>query len=101
MSLEANSVCKFTNYVKFTHISYWWKCGKCWYFRTFVSFCSRGQEGGGVKWLRLSTLGGEGVKIGQNLVHVVFEWPQTKTVSMGYPKRHNRISHHGNWDYDY
>ena len=39
-------------------------------------FCPRGQGGGGdVKCPCLSTRGGEGVKIGQNLVHVVVECP--------------------------
>ena len=39
------------------------------------TFCPRGQGGGVVKCPRLSTRGGEGVKIGQNLVHVVVECP--------------------------
>ena len=52
-----------------------------WYFRGWggllSTFCPRGQGGGG-KCPRLSTRGGEGVKIGQNLVHVVVECPQSE-----------------------
>ena len=39
------------------------------------TFCPRRQGGGYVKSPRLSTRGGEGVKNGQNLVHVVVECP--------------------------
>ena len=41
----------------------------------FSTFCPRGQGGGYVKYPRLSTQGGGGVKNGQNLVHVVVEYP--------------------------
>ena len=39
------------------------------------TFCPRGQGREVVKCPRLSTRGGEGVEIGQNLVHVVIECP--------------------------
>ena len=41
----------------------------------FCPFCPRGQGGGYVECPRLSTRGGEGVKIGSKLVHVVVECP--------------------------
>ena len=41
----------------------------------FVHFLSKWKGGGYVKCPRLSTRGGEGVKIGQNLVHIVVECP--------------------------
>ena len=43
----------------------------------FCPFCPRGQGGGHVECPRLSTRGGEGVKIGSKLVHVVVECPLT------------------------
>ena len=46
----------------------------------FCPFCPRGQGGGYVKYPRLSTQGEEGVKNGQNLVHVVVECPLRQTV---------------------
>ena len=47
----------------------------------FSNFCPRGQGGGYVKSPRLSTQGGEGVKNGQNLVHVVVECPLEENLS--------------------
>ena len=41
----------------------------------FGPFCPRGQGGGYVECPRLSTWGGEGVKFGSKLVHVVVECP--------------------------
>ena len=41
----------------------------------FCPFYPRGQGGGYVECPRLSTRGGEGVKIGSKLVHVVVECP--------------------------
>ena len=41
----------------------------------FVPLLSTWTRGGVVKCPRLSTQGGEGVKIGQNLVHVIVECP--------------------------
>ena len=43
------------------------------------TFFPRGQGGGGCKMSTLVHSRGEGVKIGQNLVHVVVECPQIKS----------------------
>ena len=46
----------------------------------FTPFVHVDKGGGDVKCPRLSTRGGEGVKIGQNLVHVVVECPLSKNI---------------------
>ena len=50
----------------------------------FFPFCPRGQGGGDVECPRLSTRGGEGVKSGSKLVHVVVECPLIQ-IDSGHP----------------
>ena len=59
------------NYITLNLIEYFMVVGG----GLFCPFCPRGQGGGYVEYPRLSTRGGEGVKIGSKLVHVVVECP--------------------------